>query len=392
MAQTTNPVRTTRSTCRPGQGGRHLRAVRFGARRGPALLPELRLPSRREPGRLRDAAQRGHRPPRTAPWPPPRPANQQWTPAFAILAIGLLGVMLLLGVLIGKKGNDNTQTVAAQAAPTTTTAARAYRHHSDHRQHQEGREGRRLRNGARRGQRGPAARVHQWRRDSRHQRVLQQNAKNGPDVVATGGEKAALDPNGAGRRRQRRDLHRVLTGAITAAIQEAWVPRDAAPIGPAAASDRPPDRGSAQGQGRPAQGRLSKAGPNGASVVGTPVGQPELLKQREELSRKFAELQWDLGGIAYEMASRDHYRLDVLNKQSAKLQEVDAELGQIERLLKLGTAGAAGTCPSCGALQARGAAFCWQCGNELRPAAKPSDPKPQAKPPARRRARWRERA
>ena len=119
---------------------------------------------------------------------------------------------------------------------------------------------------------------------------------------------------------------------------------------------------------------------NGASPVGTPVGQPELLKQREELSRKFAELQWDLGGMAYEMASRDHYRLDVLNKQAAKLQEADAELGQIERLLKLGNAGAAGSCPSCGALQARGAVFCWQCGNELRPAAKPSDqPKPTNK-------------
>ena len=53
----------------------------------------------------------------------PAPAAQQWTPAFAILAIALLGVMLLLGVLIGKKGNDDTQTVQAQAAPTTTTAA-----------------------------------------------------------------------------------------------------------------------------------------------------------------------------------------------------------------------------------------------------------------------------
>jgi len=117
---------------------------------------------------------------------------------------------------------------------------------------------------------------------------------------------------------------------------------------------------------------------NGTSAVGTPVGQPELLKQREELSRRFAELQWDLGGMAYEMASRDHYRLDVLNKQAARLQEVDAELGQIERLLKLGTAGAAGTCPSCGALHARGAVFCWQCGNELRPAAKSSEkPKPR---------------
>ncbi len=117
---------------------------------------------------------------------------------------------------------------------------------------------------------------------------------------------------------------------------------------------------------------------NGASAIGPAVGQPELLKQREELSRKFAELQWDLGGLTYEMAARDHYRLDVLNKQAAKLQEVDAELGQIERLLKLGTAGAAGTCPSCGALQAHGAVFCWQCGKELRPAAKaPDQPKPK---------------
>jgi hypothetical protein len=122
-------------------------------------------------------------------------------------------------------------------------------------------------------------------------------------------------------------------------------------------------------RGKGGKRKAVTASPNGASAVGTPVGQPELLKQREELSRKFAELQWDLGGMTYEMASRDHYRLDVLNKQAAKLQEVDAELGQIERLLKLGTAGAAGTCPSCGALQARGAVFCWQCGNELRPAA-----------------------
>ena len=109
------------------------------------------------------------------------------------------------------------------------------------------------------------------------------------------------------------------------------------------------------------------------------MDQPELLRRREELSRKFAELQWDLGGMAYEMASRDHYRLDVLNKQAARLQAVDGGLGQIERLLKLGEAGAAGSCPSCGALQARGAVFCWQCGNELKPAANPEAPK---NPPA----------
>jgi hypothetical protein len=132
------------------------------------------------------------------------------------------------------------------------------------------------------------------------------------------------------------------------------------------------------GKRKPVKARGASA--NGGSAAGTPVGQPELLKQREELSKKFAELQWDLGGMTYEMASRDHYRLDVLNKQAAKLQEVDAELGQVERVLKLGAAGAAGTCPACGSLQARGAVFCWHCGTELRPAAKPSEPKsPTAK-------------
>ena len=115
---------------------------------------------------------------------------------------------------------------------------------------------------------------------------------------------------------------------------------------------------------------VAAASKNGGSPAGTTVAQPELLRQREELAKRFAELQWDLGGMTYEMAARDHYRLDVLNKQASKLQEVDAELGQVERLLKLGEAGAAGNCPSCGALQARGAVFCWQCGNELRPANK----------------------
>jgi hypothetical protein len=135
-----------------------------------------------------------------------------------------------------------------------------------------------------------------------------------------------------------------------------------------------------RGAGPPGKGgrrKVVSASANGAAPAGTEVAQPELLKQREELARRFAELQWDLGGLTYEMAARDHYRLDVLNRHAAKLQEVDGELGQIERLLRLGEAGAEGTCPSCGALQARGAVFCWQCGNELKPAANPSqNPKP----------------
>jgi hypothetical protein len=139
------------------------------------------------------------------------------------------------------------------------------------------------------------------------------------------------------------------------------------PVRPPGAIARPTGVGPKSKGGQRKPGTASS---NGGSPVGTPVDQPELLRRREELSRRFAELQWDLGGMAYEMAARDHYRLDVLNKQAARLQEVDGELGQVERLMKLGEAGAAGSCPSCGALQARGAVFCWQCGNELRPATK----------------------
>ncbi|HET9196757.1 MAG TPA: hypothetical protein VFN92_00695 [Solirubrobacterales bacterium] len=94
---------------------------------------------------------------------------------------------------------------------------------------------------------------------------------------------------------------------------------------------------------------------------------PQLEQQRERLSAQLAELQWDLGGIAYEMAIRDHFRLDVLTRQAAKLQQVDAELAEVERLLRLDQAGAAGACGDCGALYARGAVFCWQCGKDLMP-------------------------
>jgi len=91
----------------------------------------------------------------------------------------------------------------------------------------------------------------------------------------------------------------------------------------------------------------------------------DLEKRKERLSRQLAELQWDLGGLAYEMASRDHFRLDVLARQAAKLQQVDAELAEVERMLKLDQAGAAGACGSCGALYARGSVYCWQCGKDL---------------------------
>ena len=95
------------------------------------------------------------------------------------------------------------------------------------------------------------------------------------------------------------------------------------------------------------------------------VARQELERRRERAARELAEEQWDLGGLTYEMAIRDHFRLDVLTRKAARLQELDAQLAAIERLLKMESEGAAGACGACGALHARGASFCWQCGAGL---------------------------
>jgi hypothetical protein len=120
---------------------------------------------------------------------------------------------------------------------------------------------------------------------------------------------------------------------------------------------------------RPAPSPLSVAPPPQAaqaSQQSSPAVPPSDLEQRRDrLAAQLVDLQWDLGGIAYEMASRDHFRLDVLSRQAAKLQQVDAELAELERMLKLDQAGAAGACGSCGALYAQGSVFCWQCGKDL---------------------------
>ncbi|ADB53561.1 zinc ribbon domain-containing protein [Conexibacter woesei] len=91
----------------------------------------------------------------------------------------------------------------------------------------------------------------------------------------------------------------------------------------------------------------------------------DLQERRDALARELAELQWDLGGLAYEMAIRDHFRLDVLMRQAGRLQEIDARLGEIEHLLRLETTGAAGACPQCGTLYARGALYCSHCAFQL---------------------------
>ena len=98
----------------------------------------------------------------------------------------------------------------------------------------------------------------------------------------------------------------------------------------------------------------------------------ELRRRRYELAERVAALTWDLGGLTYDMAVRDHYRLDVLARRAAELQEADAQLGEVQRLLGAAEAGIHGQCHSCGAVHSRGAAYCWHCGVPLLVEARPS--------------------
>ena len=91
----------------------------------------------------------------------------------------------------------------------------------------------------------------------------------------------------------------------------------------------------------------------------------QLHRRREQLAEEVAELHWNLGGLTYEMAIRDHFRLDVLIRRAAMLQERDAELAEVERMLHMQESGSAGNCANCEAVRSRGAVFCWQCGAQV---------------------------
>jgi hypothetical protein len=96
----------------------------------------------------------------------------------------------------------------------------------------------------------------------------------------------------------------------------------------------------------------------------------ELLAERDRLAERFTMMQADLGGVFYEMAIRDHVRMDVLTRKAAELQRVDAALEQVERALRGDAAAMAGSCPACGTPHQADARFCSRCGHAL--AAPPS--------------------
>jgi hypothetical protein len=124
---------------------------------------------------------------------------------------------------------------------------------------------------------------------------------------------------------------------------------------------RLPRRARASDQASPSQAppltSSSRAADSDASV--------DLKRRQAHLNARVAELQFDLGGLVYEMAIRNEMRVDVLVRRAAVLQEADAELAEVERILRLEESSTAGECASCGAPHSSGAAYCWQCGQPL---------------------------
>jgi len=91
----------------------------------------------------------------------------------------------------------------------------------------------------------------------------------------------------------------------------------------------------------------------------------DLQRRRDQLIARVAELQWDLGGLAYEMAVRNQMKVELLVKRAVALQDADAELAEVERIVRTEETGTAGACSRCGAPHSSGATYCWQCGQSL---------------------------
>jgi hypothetical protein len=112
---------------------------------------------------------------------------------------------------------------------------------------------------------------------------------------------------------------------------------------------------------------MTRSGGAAPAPAGLVPPSEELARLREErlrLAELVAERTWDLGGLTYEMAVRDHFRVDVLTKKAAELQELEAQLSEVERLMHQAE-GVGGSCRYCGSPHARGATYCWRCGHPL---------------------------
>jgi hypothetical protein len=120
---------------------------------------------------------------------------------------------------------------------------------------------------------------------------------------------------------------------------------------------QPPKLGRPSGNGSSATTRKKRSG----------AAEPnrELIAERDRLLEKFTIMQADLGGAFYEMAIRDHVKMDVLTRKAAELQRLDFELGEVEEALALERSDSTSACKNCGAEYEPGAKFCSQCGEEV---------------------------
>jgi hypothetical protein len=132
--------------------------------------------------------------------------------------------------------------------------------------------------------------------------------------------------------------------------------------------------GAAQGRAVAQNGAAPAAQGNGGqpAMAAPPAGPPlghdllvDLERRRDQLIARVAELQWDLGGLVYEMAIRNNVKVEVLVKRAVVLQDADAELSEVERIVRSEETGTAGLCSSCNAPHSSGATYCWQCGKPL---------------------------
>jgi hypothetical protein len=112
--------------------------------------------------------------------------------------------------------------------------------------------------------------------------------------------------------------------------------------------------------------RLARPSRNGKSKRSAPAENRELIAERDRLLEKFTVMQADLGGAFYEMAIRDHVKMDVLTRKAAELQRLDIELGEVEEALELQRSDSTGTCANCGTEHQPGARFCSNCGEGLK--------------------------
>lgn len=127
-------------------------------------------------------------------------------------------------------------------------------------------------------------------------------------------------------------------------------------------------KGKKQVKAAPKASSNGASGPKAGGTLTTAYGEEfvvDLMRRRDQLVARVAELQWDLGGLAYEMAIRGSMDQDLLVKRAVALQDADAELSEVERIVRTEETGASGSCKYCSAPHSSGATFCWQCGKPL---------------------------